>query len=935
MKVLRNLSLLLFLKVLWVSSLTEIATAGSEALRYTESVAAISDQEFGRLEGRIYDAESGRTLPGANVLVQGTTIGVSTDDNGRFVLRRVPAGTQTIRVSFIGFEVQTVDVTIRPGATESLIVELEPDYVAGQDIVVTALLQGQARALTDQMRSDNIRNVVAAEQLENFPDPNLSGSVQRIPGITTMHDRGEAGEVLIRGLSPSLGAVTVNGARMASTGRDERETSISGIAPDLVTSLEVVKAITPDMDADAISGAINLNTSQNIGNEPITRVNVAGGYNHQSGKGNYRAAGTYGARSGDLQYMLSLNYAKSNLATEDIRHDDWGRMDFGSGEVDVLGQLRPSYYLMERDRYGVTGQLDYDVGQNTTLFARGMFNRYDDWQERQEFRIVFDRGEYLTPTSVQNARFQRDGREYRRTVDNYNFTLGGQTRFNELTADITAGYTRGSWQEPFRDYYRFRLEGVDASYDISDRNFASYTVDNNIDVTNPSNYNFTHHERDTEDVRSNNYFVQVDFEHPYYLLGNDATIKFGGKYTAVDKRRIHFTREYDFLGDFPVTSILVPDGRNIINRYPIGLSVDWNRGRSFYAENESQFEEDVAGTIENSYPAHYSANESIWATYGMTNIQLDRFSVIAGIRVEGVTNDYEAFRVETDEDGNASEDVVNLTGGNSYINLFPQLHLRYRLSEFTNLRLAWTNTYARPEFNLLAPSEFIKRDNREFEVGNPNLSPLKSMGIDFLFENYFSEVGMISAGVFYKNIDDFIFNQRTEITGGDLDGYIQIQPVNGESAIVYGLELAWQQQFTFLPGVLRGLGLYANYTYTYSEAEITGLEGRTVRLPDQIPHSANLALFYSLGGFFGQVSVNYQDVMVYELGGTPDQDRIFAPRTNMDISLSQRITPQIRAYAELQNLTNSSNWDYIGSTLYPYRNSFHGWWGNIGFRFQL
>src|SRR5690625_5248510 len=109
MKALINLSLPLLLIVLTASVNTEVANAGSYVSMSMEDLVLMSDQEFGRLEGRVYDSESGRTLPGANVLIQGTSIGTSTDDNGRFVLRRVPAGNQTIRVSFIGFEVTTVE----------------------------------------------------------------------------------------------------------------------------------------------------------------------------------------------------------------------------------------------------------------------------------------------------------------------------------------------------------------------------------------------------------------------------------------------------------------------------------------------------------------------------------------------------------------------------------------------------------------------------------------------------------------------------------------------------------------------------------------------------------------------------------------------------------------------------------------------------------
>lgn len=941
----KTLLLFVFLTAMTIPVQRTLANAGVPVSETDSEL-----QASGGVTGRITDASTGEYLPGATVLIKGTRIGTATDIYGSFRLQNVPVGKQTIVVSYLGFTTIEDEIEISAGRTSSYSATLEESFATLGEVVITGIMRGQSRAFNQQKEGENVRNIVSSEQIERFPDNNVTEAVKRIPGISTEPLRGEAAAIMIRGLPASFHTVTINNQRVASTDATDRATNTAILNTDMVSAIEVSKTITPDMDADALSGSINLVTRRPVGDSRIFNVTAGSGYNNMSGRPQWIGSATYGERQGRLDWVINGNFQKDNRATEDIRHD-WGVQDFGNGDQDVLAGLRPSFYETERQRMGFSGQLEYAVSDRSSLYFMGNFNNYDEYEIRNDARHGVSNGDYESANLVTGARYEKVIREYNRLTDLYSLNAGGKHDLGIATLDYNVGYSFGSFNVPLREYYAFRhSDKPDYEVDISDREFARIQIVNGFNPNEYDKMRFRYYERRRDDVKDNDLFSTVNLQIPYTLGNNSAFIKVGGKYWLKSKSREMLEQRWtSFNGDEPLTMarFAMDEDRHMIeNRYWLGGSIDWEAGKDFFNTNENLFGLDEDRMRENSDPNNYTANETVLAAYALTDISFGALHVNAGVRMEQVINNYEGNRVIFDADGNYSATQAIKADDQNYVNFFPMINLKYQLDQLSNLRFAWTNSIARPDFEYLVPYEMVNNDNEVISQGNPNLNPSTSMNLDLMYERFLSNVGLVSAGVFYKNMDQFIYNESTVISGGNYDGYRLRRPENGESAILYGLELAWQQQLTFLPGVFSGIGVYANYSYIYTEAKIIVPEERRIRLPKQAPHIFNVALSYDRGGFSGQISYAYRDTWLHNVGGSSSApsisqvsdvflDRFLMYSGQLDLVLSYNITNNFRLFANFNNLTNQSHQHYFYDPIYPYRNSFHSWWSNFGLRYSL
>src|SRR5262245_582418 len=213
----------------------------------------------GTVEGRVVDAASGEPLPGAKVLVTGLAGEASTDRDGRFRLS-VPPGPHSVVVTYLGRSDQVIETNVASGATQRLDVKMSP-LSFEESVTVTAealILESQERALNQQKTAPNITNIVAADQIGSFPDRNAAETTQRIPGISITKDQGEGRYVNVRGTEPRLNAMMIDGQRIPSPDPLIRQVAVDVVPSELLQSIEVSKALTPDMDGDSIGGSVNL-----------------------------------------------------------------------------------------------------------------------------------------------------------------------------------------------------------------------------------------------------------------------------------------------------------------------------------------------------------------------------------------------------------------------------------------------------------------------------------------------------------------------------------------------------------------------------------------------------------------------------------------------------------------------------------------------------
>ena len=145
----------------------------------------------GKIKGTVRDAVTGESLPGANVFIQGTSIGTATNLEGEYIINNVPPGNFTLTISYIGYMKKEFDISVLPGRTLERDAELSYEVLKGEKVTITAQAEGQLQAINQQLASDAIINVVDGARIQELPDQNAAESIARLPGISVVRESGE------------------------------------------------------------------------------------------------------------------------------------------------------------------------------------------------------------------------------------------------------------------------------------------------------------------------------------------------------------------------------------------------------------------------------------------------------------------------------------------------------------------------------------------------------------------------------------------------------------------------------------------------------------------------------------------------------------------------------------------------------------------------
>jgi TonB-dependent receptor len=880
-------------------------------------------------------------MPGATVEVPAAGLRTVSLGKGDFRLVNVPAGKHEIKVSYIGYKIATASVTVEAGKTSSIRIMLEEETNIGEMVVVMGdRLKGQSKALSQQRNNMNITNIVAADQIGRFPDANIGDALKRVPGITMQNDQGEARDIIIRGMAPQLNSVMLNGERIPSAEGDNRRIQMDLIPADMIQTIEVNKAVLPDMDADAIGGAVNLITRNAPEGQRISGT-LASGVNLLSGKPIWTGAGIYGNRflNNKLGVVVSASYNNHNFGSDDVEAV-WVESDAGV----VIDEFDIRKYQVQRVRRSISAALDYRINKNHTLTFSSMYNWRDDWENRFRMRVgqlegAFNNGfftekapgqfevsrarvQFQTKGGIDNNRVKATRLEDQRM---YNFAFGGNHQFNKLIATWNLTTAKASEERPNERYVSFRQNRQSVTVDVSDPFKPNSLLINPADNLNIGFHELTENYNFTTDKDLNG---RLDFTLPYAKQSN---LKFGGRFRTKNKDRNNNFYEYEpntpfgNLGSVPNRNESDP---NFLagKQYQIGYfaTPQWLGGLNL--KNPAEFEE--TDLPEEYAAANYTANENIYATYLMTNHTFNaKFSAVAGLRYEATNISYTGNVFDID-----NETIKSDSRTNNYSNFMPGLHLRFAPEKNTVIRGAWTNTLARPDYYDLVPFALFSPQDQELARGNPDLKATTAMNLDLMAERYFKNVGLVSAGLFYKNLDNFIYTQTLQnyndpVFGDDLEF---TTPRNGGSAEVYGFEVSFQKQ------IWKGLGVFTNYTYTQSSTEgIEGRENDDLSLPGTAEHMFNASLSYETKKLVLRVSLNYASGYIDELGGKNFEDRFYDRQTFLDVNASYAFTPNLRFFAEGNNLTNQPLRFYQGIRERTMQMEYYNARFNFGIKFDM
>ncbi|SFT66206.1 TonB-dependent receptor [Algoriphagus locisalis] len=896
----------------------------------------------GVLRGRVIDAQN-LSMPGANVILKGTTIGTITNQTGDFSIVDLPAGSYEVEVSYLGYGSLIHDTEVENGQTTILNFKLDETTIESLEFVVMGdRLKGQAKALNQQKNNANITNVVSSDQIGRFPDANIGDALKRIPGITMQNDQGEARNIIIRGLAPQLNSVTLNGERLPSAEGDNRNVQMDLIPSDMIQTIEVNKAVLPSMDADAIGGSVNLVTRQ-APNALRVSGTAASGINLLSNKPIWTGGLIIGKRffNDKLGAIFSGSYNNHNFGSDNVEAT-WYESENGVALEDF--EIRE--YQVQRVRRSASAAFDYQLNDSHTLFLSGMYNHRDDWENRFAMQVselddMFDEGDF---TEISSGKFNGTGRvEYQtkggsddKRNDNarledqrvYNVTLGGDHLFNKLKMDWNVTYARASETRPYERYIAYRSSGQAVEVDLSNSRKPFAYLQNPADNLNMEFNSMSEERGFTFDQDMN---AKLDFKLPYSPKG---ILQFGGRYRGKVKERDNNYFEYEpldedafgaTLGDVPTRDYSNPDFL-AGSQYQVGSFATPEFLGSINLKDANQFEE--SDLLEEYIPGNYDATETITAAYLMADHQFtEKFSAIAGLRFEHTAIDYNGNVFDID-----NEEVSSAEGTQQYSNLMPGVHLKYDFTPNSILRFAWTNTIARPNYFDLVPYAEFSPEDQELSRGNPNLKATTAMNFDVMGEQYFDNIGLFSFGGFYKNLDDFVYTITSQsyndpVFGEDLQ---YSRPENGGTANIYGLEASIQRQ------LWKGFGIYMNYTFTKSST--TGIEGRDgedIELPGTADNMFNASLSYENERLVVRVSLNYASDYLDELGGDAFEDRYYDKQTFLDVNASYAINPKWRVFFEGNNLTNQPLRYYQGISSRTMQMEYYNARLNFGLKFDL
>jgi TonB-dependent receptor len=886
-----------------------------------------SDPEAGSITGRVTNADL-RPLTGAAVMLRETGAGMMTGSTGTFAFRNLAPGRYTVAVTLIGHAPREMEVEVRDGESSAISVVLQTSAIALDGIEISAALEGQARALMDQRLSDNIVSVVSADGIGRFPDLNMADALNRLSGVSLVRFRGEGVEVNIRGAPPEFSGVAINGVAIP-TASEGREANLNAFTTDVVGSVEVTKALTPDIDASSIGGRVNIRTRGALtAGERRIQATPAFGYSALGEVGNYNGSISVGEVFGqDRNVGLLLSASRSRIGRQ------LDNVENGWEWNDESNDFRPTTvatkaYDIVRTRAAYSARLDWVPSGRASFFVSGAHSFLDNEEERHNVSFRMGDARRLAPgsnsvTGVAEEFTVRWNYHDRRTqTTTQSVSAGGTYQLGFGEVDFTGAFSRARSEiPPGRIYAEYRTPNanrISFRYDYSNPDFPTWTpvaagshevLNNGSLVQDPTRFNFYELNSRENLVRDDRFSLSSNLSIPTRVAHLPTTFRLGVKADLAERDRTYRFYRTRNEPDVPgLSSLLGNRTNNNFGRFYFG-----NRFENHLVRGAEGLARNMELINASSYPSDWVLGEDIYAAYAMQTTDIGRLRMVGGLRMEHTRVSGEGF--VTRDNWTTFEEA---TTGREYTNVFPSLHANFRVNPDLVLRGAVTTGIIRPRISNMRPSGSINEEAAipTFSGSNPEIRPTRSLGFDVMGE-YYVPLGVFSAGVFYKRLRDVVFTVTREGTAQDffvdqsLEGYRITRAENSDRGEIYGFEVNLDRPLDFLPAPFNGLGVITNYTYTESGADIP-FGGERVSLASQAKHSANLAGYFDRGPMNLRLSFNYQSEYLNSLASDPRLHLYISGRGILDFAATYDVRPGMGLFLEATNLTDSLQRRYRG-----------------------
>ncbi len=894
---------------------------------------ALSQTGRGTLTGSVVDGQGG-VLQGAKVVLDLNGATALSDGTGQFAIIGLAPGEYSVSVTYAGFSmyVQKVNITSGQSTRVAAALVVAPNK---QEVKVYAGREGgELEAVNRTVNADNIINVLPADVITSLPNANVADAIGRLPSVTLERDEGEGKYVQVRGTEPRLTNTTIDGVNIASA-ETVRQVKLDIIPADLVESVQINKTLQANMEGDGIGGTVDLRT-KSAGDRPTVYLDSNGGYTPIiGGRPAYQFDGTLGKRFMDKK--LGILFGGSY---------DWN----GRGINDVepgafyLGGYDERDYQYYRSRTGFAGTIDYRINDGSSVYLKGLYSLFHNYGNRWDYNLgtSFD-ANYQPVAGSGSASF---GAEIRRPVQDLgSLQLGGHHLVQRALLNWDVESSVGRTQDNgYSDAGFSNGNAYSFSADASNPLIPKLKALNGANVYDPTQYYLS-------TLRVNNYYnPEVDLGFggslgtSYSVGGHASTIEVGGRL-----RNAHKFANQGTSYSVPTASLANPNDPSLSltnfqnsfsdpnyygGKYTWGPAADYDKIRMVPTSPIPAALLTKRNT--NQTGQNFNFVEKVLAGYVMDTINFDKFRIVAGLRFEE-TNQRDG--------GTTAPGAPNIARNGSYLDVLPSVSFRYGFTPMTGLRLVYGRGVSRPNFSDLVSFASIAPGGvrTTSSIGNPNLKAEHADNVDLLYEQSLKPVGLLQAGVFYKHLADPIVPVQTNVgTVGSPN--IQSQPQNTGSAYVYGFEIAFQQHFTNLPGLLSGAGLSANYGYSASKAMGLAPLGRSDEpaLLRQAPHTWNISPTYDKRGLSTRLGLSYNAANIFSYGYSdsnagkfdptsgnggdiagPNGDTYFYSHLQIDLQGSYKLPKGFTVMAYGLNLNNEVFGFYNGSPNNPIQREFY------------
>ena len=842
-------------------------------------------------------------------------------------------------------------------------------------MVVTGYRASLERAVDIKRGEAGVVDAIVAEDIADFPDLNLAESLQRIPGVSITREGGEGRNISVRGLGPQFTRVRINGIEGLATGggtdtsggvNRARNFDFNTFASELFTQLVVRKTSAAEIEEGSLGATVDLRTARPFDYDGFTMA-VGGqmGYNtlaeEYDPRGTFLVSNTFA--DGHAGALLSIAYTDRTVVEEGSDSVRWWTAQNSTTnffdqdspfqaalDPDVYHPRIPRYnsYRHEQERLGITGALQFKLGERTELVFDGLYARFDAnrWQDNIN-AVSFSR----TNASGKQETIVRDGEIDSRgnlvygVFDNVDIRSEGRydeqsTEFTQLTAalehgfsdsvqmNVLLGMSQSEYDNPIQTTVivdKFNVDGYSWDYRGNDRLPVFDYGD--LDPTDPTGWTLA-------EIRLRPQYVENTFDTATMDLSWAAspyfTLKGGVNWKSYEYKSREWGRGTPGSGRVEgVAGISIDDATlaSLMREYNIRAG---NAGRAVVPDVQAfaalmgihgnagpyAVHTDLTNTIANNRAIQ---EESLgFFLQGDFNFDIGAIPVRGNVGVRRVDTELTSIGWV---DINTPGQVVH-----KYTDTLPSFNLVAELTPDLLLRVAGAEVMTRPNLGFLGigTSFSVAGGARTVTTGNPRVEPFRAKTFDLGLEWYFGDGGLVSVGAFYKDIDSYIQTSResrpfnTSGLPASLllpewgvtpdDEFVFQQPLNTPGGELTGFEIGYQQPFTFLPGIWSDFGVQLNYTYVDSEIQYLSSSGAPSAKGPMVGLSNNAwnaTLYYDNDRFSARVSAAYRDEYMNQVPGREGTDMEgAAATTTVDASLSYNINENFSVSLEGLNLTD-------------------------------